>query len=90
MAKEVKEPKVKKKQDPKAVVVVDGVEHKFEDLDETQKTYFMHMQDLSRKIQTTRFNLDQLNVGMEKFKEMFVRSLQDEGENKQDANDSSN
>ena len=85
MAKE-KEPKVEKKQDPKAIVVVDGVEYKFEDLNDNQKVMFAHMQDLSRKIQTTRFNLDQLNVGMEKFKELFVESLKNNEDEKEDAN----
>ena len=44
------------------------------------------MQDLARKIQTTQFNLDQLNVGMAKFKDLFVESLKDEKDNKEDAN----
>ena len=85
MAK-VKEPQVEKKQDPKAVISVDGVEYKYEDLSDEQKVMFAHMQDLSRKIQTTRFNLDQLNVGMAKFKDLFVDSLKDNEDNKEDAN----
>tara|TARA_R100001082_G_scaffold1376_1_gene1152 strand:- start:6278 stop:6538 length:261 start_codon:yes stop_codon:yes gene_type:complete len=85
MAK-VKEPVVEKKQDPKAVISVDGVEYKYEDLSDEQKVMFAHMQDLSRKIQTTRFNLDQLNVGMAKFKDLFVDSLKDDEEKKEDAN----
>jgi len=86
MAK-VEEPKVEKKQDPKAVVSVDGVEHKYEDLTDEQKVMFAHMQDLSRKINTTRFNLDQLNVGMAKFKDMFVDSLNSSDKEKDDEGD---
>ena len=74
MAK-VEAPKVEKKTDPQAVVSVDGKEFKFEDLSDEQKVYFAHMQDLNRKMQTTQFNLDQLKVGMEKFKELFVASI---------------
>tara|TARA_Y100000361_G_scaffold153125_1_gene174171 strand:+ start:4068 stop:4328 length:261 start_codon:yes stop_codon:yes gene_type:complete len=85
MAK-VKEPVVEKKQDPKAIVSVDGVDYKYEDLSDQQKVIFAHMQDLARKIQTTQFNLDQLNVGMAKFKDLFVESLKDEKDNKEDAN----
>ena len=47
MAK-VKEPVVEKKQDPKAIVSVDGVDYKYEDLSDQQKVIFAHMQDLAR------------------------------------------
>ena len=67
MAK-VEEPKVEKKQNPKAVVSVDGVDYKYEDLSDNQKVMFAHMQDLA------------------KFKDLFVESLKDEKENKEDAN----
>ena len=86
----VEAPKAEKKTDPQAVVTVDGKEYKFEDLTDEQKTYFAHMQDLSRKINTTRFNLDQLNVGMDRFKDLFVASLkasdsEEEKDKKEDA-----
>jgi|TARA_R100000808_G_scaffold11625_3_gene29654 hypothetical protein len=71
----VEAPKAEKKTDPQAIITVDDKEYKFEDLTDEQKTYFVHMQDLNRKINTTRFNLDQLNVGMDRFKSLFVESL---------------
>ena len=56
------------------------------DLTDEQKIYFAHLQDLQRKINTTQFNLDQLNVGMAKFKDMFIASVNapDEKEEKDD------
>ena len=71
----VNPPKVEKKTDPKAVITVDDREIKYEDLTDEQKIYFAHLQDLQRKINTTQFNLDQLNVGMAKFKDLFVASV---------------
>jgi len=85
----VEAPKVEKKTNPKSVIMVDDREIKYEDLTDEQKILFAHLQDLQRKINTTQFNLDQLNVGMAKFKDLFVESVNapDKEENK-DANTS--
>jgi hypothetical protein len=64
------------------VLTVDGVEYKHEDLNDEQKIIYAHISDLQRKANTTRFNLDQLNVGQEAFGKMLVGSLnkdKDEG-----------
>ena len=58
-----------------AVLTVDGVEYKHEDLNDEQKIIYAHISDLQRKANTTRFNLDQLNVGQEAFGKMLVESL---------------
>lgn len=86
----VEAPKAEKKTDPKAVITVDDREIKYEDLTDEQKIYFAHLQDLQRKINTTQFNLDQLNVGMAKFKDMFVASVNAPNEEEKKDDDSSN
>jgi hypothetical protein len=65
-----------------AVMTVDGVDYKHEDLNDEQKIIYAHISDLQRKANTTRFNLDQLKVGQEAFGKMLVASLnkgKDEG-----------
>ena len=84
----VKAPKAEKKTDPNAVITVDDKEIKFEDLTDEQKIYFVHMQDLNRKINTTKFNLDQLQVGLGRFKDLFVESLNAPKEEEKDADPS--
>ena len=37
-----------------------------------------HIADLNRKIDTTQFNLDQLNVGKQAFVELLTKSLAQE------------
>ena len=49
----------------KNVITVNEVEYNVDDMTDKQKTMLAHVQDLERKINTTRFNLDQLIVGRE-------------------------
>ena len=51
----------------KNVITVNDVEYNVDDMTDKQKTMLAHVQDLERKINTTRFNLDQLIVGREAF-----------------------
>jgi hypothetical protein len=51
----------------KNVITVNEVEYNVDDMTDKQKTMLAHVQDLERKINTTRFNLDQLIVGREAF-----------------------
>ena len=51
----------------KTPVNIDGTDHYFEDLTENQKILFNHVIDLNRKIDSSRFNLDQLQVGRDAF-----------------------
>jgi hypothetical protein len=48
-------------------IVIDDVEHNFEDMTDEQKLLVNHCLDLDRKISSTQFNLDQLQVGKEAF-----------------------
>jgi hypothetical protein len=56
------------------IVSIDGVEYKVEDMTEQQQMLLNHVVDLDRKINSTKFQLDQLNVG----KEAFFKMLKDQ------------
>jgi hypothetical protein len=57
----------------KTPVIIDDVEFFYEEMSDEQKTLTNHVADLDRKISTTKFNLDQLQVG----KDAFIRMLKD-------------
>lgn len=57
------------------VVTIDGVEYDAASLSKEQVTLFNHVLDLDRKIETTVFNLDQLQVGRNAFFGMLKESL---------------
>ena len=52
-------------------ISVDGVEYVLEDMSPEQLTMVNHITDLDRKVRSTQFNLDQLNVGRQAFVEML-------------------
>ena len=58
-------------------ISVDGVEYVLEDMSPEQQTMVNHITDLDRKVRSTQFNLDQLNVGRQSFVEMLSRSLKE-------------
>jgi hypothetical protein len=58
-------------------ISVDGVEYVLEDMSPEQQTMVNHITDLDRKVRSTQFNLDQLNVGKQAFVEMLSRSLKE-------------
>jgi len=60
----------KRKKD-KTVITVNDKEHIYEDMTEEQKGLINHINDLDRKIGTSKFNLEQLTFG----KNAFVNSL---------------
>jgi len=45
-------------------------------LTDQQKVMINHVADLDRKIKSTQFNLDQLNVGKQAFTQMLTASLE--------------
>ena len=65
--------KNKTKQTP--VVNLDGKDYKVDDLNDNQKMIITHIQDLSRKIESTQFNLQQLNVGKDAFVGLLKQEL---------------
>ena len=54
-------------------ISVDGVEYVLEDMSPEQQTMVNHITDLDRKVRSTQFNLDQLNVGRQAFVEMLSK-----------------
>ena len=67
-------------QDKKTPVTINDVEYMYEDLADHQKVLFNHCVDLDRKIDSARFNLDQLQVGKKAFIDMLEQSLKAEPE----------
>ena len=57
-------------------IVIDEVEHDLEAMTEEQKMLVNHCLDLDRKIASTQFNLDQLQVGKQAFVQMLKQSLE--------------
>ena len=64
----------------KTPIVIDDVEYFFEDMTDEQKTIVNHLTDLDRKINTTKFNLDQLTVGKNAFIAMLKQTLEAKAE----------
>ena len=56
-------------------VVIDNVEYALEDMTVEQQTLLNHVADLDRKIKSTQFNLDQLNVGRNAFMNALTQAL---------------
>ena len=63
----------------KTPVNIDGVQYKFEDMTPEQQTIINHLVDLDRKIGSSQFNLDQLQVGKQAFMSMLKESLSKDG-----------
>ena len=57
----------------KTSITVDDVEYFYEDMTQQQQVLVNHISDLDRKIGSSQFNLDQLNVG----KNAFVNLLKE-------------
>ena len=59
----------------KSPITIDGVEYEIDSFDDLQKSLINHIMDLDRKVNSARFNLDQLQVGREAFFQMLKQSL---------------
>jgi hypothetical protein len=57
----------------KTSITIDDVEYFYEDMTQEQQVLVNHLADLDRKISSSQFNLDQLNVG----KNAFINLLKD-------------
>jgi hypothetical protein len=60
----------------KTPVTIDGVEHHFEDMTKQQQMLLNHVADLDRKLDSARFNVDQLQVGRDAFFTMLKTALE--------------
>ena len=65
----------KQKEKPEQTIMIADKEHKVSDLSPEQIALVNHVQDLDRKIKTSQFNLDQLNVGRSAFMNLLTENL---------------
>jgi hypothetical protein len=68
----------KQKEKPEQTISINDVEHNVSDLSEAQVAMVNHLHDLDRKIGSSQFNLDQLNVGRNAFMNLLTESLAEE------------
>ncbi len=68
-----------KKEQPQKLTIND-TEYSVDDLTQEQVAMVNHVADLDRKIASSQFNLDQLNVGRNAFMNMLTNSLEVEEE----------
>jgi hypothetical protein len=66
----------KKQKEQPQTVKIDDTEYKVDDLSQEQIAMVNHVADLDRKISSSKFNLDQLNVGRGAFMNMLTGSLE--------------
>ena len=62
------------------VITINDKEYTEEQLTDDQKVLINHITDLDRKIGSTQFNLDQLQVGRKAFMSLLEASLEKETE----------
>ena len=65
--------------------MIDEVEYNVEDFTDEQRVLINHVMDLDRKIGSTKFNLDQLNVGRGAFMNALKDTLTPDPEPQQEA-----
>lgn len=61
--------------DKKTPITVNDVEYIFEDMTPEQQVLVNHCLDLDRKIGSSQFNLDQLNIGKQAFVKLLEEAL---------------
>ena len=61
----------------KKVITIDDKDYTEDQLTDQQKVMINHVADLDRKIGSTQFNLDQLQVGKQAFMDMLTKSLEE-------------
>ena len=59
-------------------ITIDDTEYKVADLSPEQVALVNHVSDLDRKISSSQFNIDQLNVGRGAFMNMLTEALKSE------------
>lgn len=66
----------------KPQLTIDGVEYDVDALTDQQKVILEHVIDLERKLASSKFNMDQLQVGRDTFFNMLKQSLTQPSEQK--------
>jgi hypothetical protein len=60
----------------KPAITIDDVEYLYDDMTVEQQMMVNHIEDLNRKLASSQFNLDQLNVGKQAFVNMLKQALE--------------
>tara|TARA_R100000805_G_C3528035_1_gene47817 strand:+ start:190 stop:405 length:216 start_codon:yes stop_codon:yes gene_type:complete len=66
------------KKNKEQTITLNDKEYKIADMDDTQKNILAHISDLNRKVDTTKFNLQQLEMGLNHFVSLLSDSLNKE------------
>ena len=64
----------------KSLITINDKEHNIDDFTDEQKIMLNHINDLGRKLDNARFNLDQLAVGRDAFVSRLATSLEEKPE----------
>lgn len=67
------------------VITIDGVEYTEDQLTDQQKMFIAHITSLDQKINSAKFNLDQLVVGREAFMNALKETLDDTTSDEEEA-----
>ena len=70
----------KQKENSAQKITINDTEYLVSDLTEQQIVMVNHLQDLDRKLSSSQFNIDQLNVGRNSFMAMLTDSLAEKEE----------
>ena len=60
----------------KTPITIDDKEYQFEDMTDEQKMLVNHVAHLDRKLNSARFNVDQLQVGRDAFFNLLKQALE--------------
>jgi len=71
--------------DKKTPITINDKEYSLEDMNPEQQTLLNHCVDLTRKLDSMKFNMDQLNVGKDTFVRMLEESLSKEDDKVEEA-----
>ena len=74
--------KMAKKENKQAMLNLDGKEYVIDDMNDEQKVMVNHIADLTRKMETMNFNMQQLEFGKQAFVNALKKTLQEVTEEK--------
>ena len=74
--------KMAKKENKQAMLNLDGKEYVIDDMNDEQKVMVSHIADLTRKMETMNFNMQQLEFGKQAFVNALKKTLEEITEEK--------
>ena len=69
----------------KTPITVNDTEYFVEDMNDAQREFLNHVQDLDRKLGNAQFNINQLHMGRQKAVELLADALENPQEEVEDA-----